>query len=293
MCLYPQDLGLFAYKNNVPRFVPCGHCVECLEARASEWALRVMDEVSLTDSSCMITLTYRDAPEGLKKAHLQQFIKDLRKRLDRIGVKIRYFGCGEYGSKGGRPHYHVIIFGWQPSDIRPFFKRKGHDVYISNFVSEVWKKGYITVEAVTYHSAKYCAKYLQKFSDVGDKQPPFVLMSLKPGIGAGAIDLSKIRSDGKIVREGKEYNVPRYYRKVIERARGDYFKELFARRLERSRKVYPDFAKLELRRQKVAKFSKKLSRKLLTSKEERAMIEAQERKELVESLRMREGSQVR
>lgn len=285
MCLFPQDLGMFAYKNNVPRFVPCGHCVECLAARAEEWALRVMDECSLHEQSCMITLTLADASDGLKKAHLQQFIKDLRKRLDRIDVKIRYFGCGEYGAKGHRPHYHVIIFGWQPSDITPFFQRKGHTVYLSKFVAEVWKRGYITVESVTYEVAKYCAKYLQKFDETEHEQPPFVLMSLKPGIGFGAIDTSKIRSDGKIVREGKEYNLPRYYRKVIERADADYFKELFARRLERSRKVYPDFGKLELRRQKIAKFSKKLSQKLLTSKEKCAIIQSRERQELIDSLK--------
>lgn len=61
--------------------------------------------------SYFITLTYseKNIPENmsLEKSHLQKFFKRLRKQLT---SKVRYFAVGEYGTKKGRPHYHVILF---------------------------------------------------------------------------------------------------------------------------------------------------------------------------------------
>ena len=52
------------------------------------------------------------------KEELQLFLKRLRIRLTRRGVdhNIRYFACSEYGSKSGRPHYHMILWNYPDAD---------------------------------------------------------------------------------------------------------------------------------------------------------------------------------
>lgn len=97
----------------VPAQVPCGQCIGCRLAHSRDWATRCMHEAHMHESSSFITLTYspEHLPENgsLVRKHFTDFLKRLRKALG--SVKIRYFGCGEYGSKLERPHYHAIIVG--------------------------------------------------------------------------------------------------------------------------------------------------------------------------------------
>lgn len=224
--------------------LPCGKCVECLQYYSNEWATRCMLEASLYDKSCMITLTYKDAPFSVSRRHIQLFIKRLRRRLEPL--KVRYFGCGEYGKKGGRPHYHLIVFGWRPDDLERFFQRDGHWVYKSHFVADVWfgekdkatgkywwsdlscKPGFISVEDVTFQSCRYTAKYLQKLQTLSLEQaPPFTCMSLKPGIGLDAFKESWLESDS-IYLGGRTYSVPRYFRRKFT---GDFTRQAEQRKL--------------------------------------------------------------
>ena len=74
--------------------------------------------------TCFLTLTYDDDNlpwvyhedndlwiPTLVKSHLQKWIASVRYHVKWNTSPIRYFAAGEYGSKGGRPHYHVILFG--------------------------------------------------------------------------------------------------------------------------------------------------------------------------------------
>lgn len=137
-------------------------------------------------SSCFITLTYSDdnLPYNLEgkpqlcKRDIQLFMKKLRKYYASLEtpIEIRYFFCGEYGSRYHRPHYHAIIFG---VDL---------DV---NFLEQLWGYGLCHVGSCTSDSIQYVAGYvLKKF--VNKKQdtitPEFTLMSRKPGIGFYAIN---------------------------------------------------------------------------------------------------------
>lgn len=76
-----------------------------------------MHESQSHDFSCFVTLTYDDEhmPYGgdLHYRHFQLFLKKLRKRL---GRPVRYFMCGEYGDRLGRPHYHAILIGVEVAD---------------------------------------------------------------------------------------------------------------------------------------------------------------------------------
>lgn len=229
----------FAFVKHECFSVPCGKCVECALQYSNEWAYRIYYEAKLHKHNCMLTLTYAQAPSdgNLSKRHAQLFIKRLRKALEPL--RIRYFLCGEYGAKFQRPHYHVIIFGWMPSDLEYFFTRDGHSVYKSKFVYDVWCKspehsgGYITVEDVTLQSAKYCAKYLQKMVDYPDSVvKPFVCMSLKPGIGLEAVGQSELQTD-KLYALGRSISLPRYYVRKAEQ-RGESTFELHLKRVFRA-----------------------------------------------------------
>ena len=92
--------------------VPCGKCMACRMTRRKEWSLRMLHELKYHNDASFVTLTYDDnhVPDcqSLVKADLQKFFKRLRKLI--APRKIRYFACGEYGRRTGRPHYHAILY---------------------------------------------------------------------------------------------------------------------------------------------------------------------------------------
>lgn len=207
--------------------VPCGKCLDCLNQKSIEWSYRIMDEVHCHAENCFITLTYENSPIELIRKDLTDFIKRLRKKLEPI--KIRYFACGEYGSKYLRPHFHLIIFGWCPHDLIKWKKDGDYWLYRSAFLESVWTLGFSSVGQVTLYSAKYCAKYLQKFKKVpAYLTQPFITMSNRPGIGFYAINSNSLVTD-KIYRDGHYVKIPRYYLKKFEESGFD-LSELKARR---------------------------------------------------------------
>lgn len=199
--------------------VPCSKCVECLIDKSSEWSYRIMNECSLYEKNCFITLTYADNPVSLNKRDLQLFLKRLRRHLEPL--KFRFFACGEYGKKGKRPHYHLIVFNWQPDDLDYFFTDKaGVGIYKSDFLSKIWNKGFISVSFVDENVAKYVAKYMQKLNEIPKGCiKPFLTMSLKPGIGADYLinNISVAFSTDKIYLNGMYHKLPRYYLKLLEK----------------------------------------------------------------------------
>lgn len=209
------------------KFFACGHCIECSVSKSNEWAHRIALELRDHRESCFLTLTYNNEnlPKNgyLNKRDYQCFLKRLRIYLERSeDVKIRYFGCGEYGGKNSRPHYHLIIFGWKPKDLRYFFTSKDGDVlYRSDTLEKLWSKGFSTIGNVTFESAKYVAKYLQKTTKYFKDFPedfirPFLTMSKNPGIGFNQISPKMLETD-KIYVNGKYVRLPRYFLDVLEK----------------------------------------------------------------------------
>lgn len=150
------------------------------------------------------------------RKHLQDWLKRLRARHD--DISIRYFACGEYGSQGKRPHYHVILFGYDFPD-KVYFRRSKCDevLYRSAELESLWPFGFSSIGDVTLTSAKYCAKYMQKLQDLPvGLLPPFTTMSLKPGIGAGAVASSMLDNPYRFI-DGQKYSLPRYYITLLER----------------------------------------------------------------------------
>lgn len=123
-CLNP----LTFYTNNhdgtsTKLMVPCRKCLGCSLDYSKEWSFRCLLEASLHRDNCFVTLTYDNSncPYEISKKDVQDFLKRLRKAV--FPLKIRYYCCGEYGSKYLRPHYHLILFGYDFPD-RYFFQKK-------------------------------------------------------------------------------------------------------------------------------------------------------------------------
>lgn len=190
----------------VPFLLPCGSCVCCQISRAREWAIRCTLELDRHARASFVTLTYseRYVPPTLSKLHLSRFSRYLRRRVG----GFRFFGCGEYGEKGGRPHYHAILFGTEDADA----------------VQESWGRGFATVTPVTperiSYTAGYCAKKLGFHRPKGEEidystgelytyQPPFLQMSRRPGIAGDAREFFRSwRSHA--IWQGRPFPVPRF-----------------------------------------------------------------------------------
>jgi len=194
--------------------VPCGHCAFCLATRKSDWSTRLEYESKKWFTKKFITLTYADAHlhwkngiSQLKKSHLQDFFKRLRKQ----GHRLRYYAVGEYGSQTYRPHYHVILFGEIPDDD----------------IRGKWPHGDVHIGFVNQASIAYCLKYIVNGRAVGmrnGRELPFALMSRRPGLGDNYVTPAMVDwhrgicfKDHKnyTVVDGQKRHLPRYYKLKI------------------------------------------------------------------------------
>lgn len=229
--------------SQAPLTVGCGRCMGCRLDKAREWGLRIAHEASLHEESSFLTLTYRDEElpynASVSLRELQLFFKRLRERI--APQKVRYYGCGEYGGVGERPHYHCILFGYGFPDKTIWRRtRTGAYTYRSALLESVWPFGHAEIGTVTRQSGAYVARYVLK--KVGGKHaeeyysrvhpvtglvhrvdPEFAVMSSKPGIGAEWFDKwhADVLPSGFCVVDGKKVPVPRYYKD-----RSEYLKSI-------------------------------------------------------------------
>lgn len=213
--------------------VRCNHCENCKAHRAQEWCLRLELESKYWPEAVFVTLTYDDlhlplhAIDGhlffsdeeikenpelevfyeptLRAEHLSAFVKRLRKRTS---LKIRYYGVGEYGTRRGRPHLHLIIFGLP---------------YITDCVKDIeesWPFGFVQVKPFFRETCGYVAGYIQK-KLYGDKKYTFALpefMRCSQHIGEQWLwDNRYMFSDDHpfINMHGYKYGLPRQFRKKL------------------------------------------------------------------------------
>lgn len=222
-----------------PVKIGCGRCIGCRLDRSLSWALRCVHEASLYEQNCFVTLTFDDesvGDGGLKVSDFQNFMKRLRKKI--APQKVRFFHCGEYGSKLGRPHHHACLFGFDFPDKILFNKSLSNPVYTSEMLAELWPYGHHTIGNVTFESAAYVARYvMKKWSKddlsveelynamkgmtveelkkmyYGEKHVEYITMSRRPGIGAEwyAKYKSDIYPGGFALLKGKKVKPPKFY----------------------------------------------------------------------------------
>lgn len=235
--------------------VPCGKCLGCRLSYSRRWAVRSYHEASLYnnfDNNSFITLTFNDDmlykrknPKSVDKLEFSQFIKRLRERIRvTYGVTgVRFFACGEYGSKRGRPHYHVILYNFDfPDKIEINYKNFPHfdhklypkvlkngticRYYYSEFLNKCWSPagsdkpyGFHILSGVNFESSAYVARYIMKKctkeeSNVIGREQEFNLVSRNPGLGfnyfnnhyKNIIDLGYID-----LGKNRVSDIPRYY----------------------------------------------------------------------------------
>lgn len=183
--------------------VPCGRCFSCRRARAREWSIRLIHELSVSPDACFVTLTYDEdsCPDFVSKSELQKFVKRLRKSLPRQSLK--YYAIGDYGDQTARPHYHLILYGLSYSDPRTAY-----------FIAKAWPFGHIDVGTCTDQSISYVTKYLLdalQRSDLPKEKKPFALMS--QGLGKRYAEMHRYQLNQQVscMRRGKKISIPRYY----------------------------------------------------------------------------------
>lgn len=254
--------------------LPCGQCIGCRLEYSRQWAIRCVHESRLYEHNCFITLTFDDEHlpfnQSLDVKVFQDFMKRFRKRVrsdkffKKYGFycrKVRFFHCGEYGEKRGRPHYHACIFNFDFPDRKYHSRRKGVKLYTSDLLGELWPFGFSSVGDVTFESAAYVARYVTKkingklkdshYRDIGiiDKETGEVLakkqeyttMSRKPGIGADFYKQrkSEIYSNDSVICREREMRPPKYYDYLYEQDDANKLDIIKQRRVDRA-KVFQD-----------------------------------------------------
>lgn len=150
------------------------------------WSHRIMLESYKHSENSFLTLTY--SPENLPTdgslipRDTQLWLKRFRKAI--YPLTFRYFLVGEYGDISQRPHYHAALFGV--------------GVQFQDLVADTWGKGHVMLGELTSASASYISGYVcKKLTNphcphtakiLAGRHPEFTRMSLKPGIGASAMD---------------------------------------------------------------------------------------------------------
>lgn len=192
-----------------------------------DWCFRLQWEQKQSYSSHFITLTYADeylpidvqTGQGtLCELDVRNFFKRLRKYNSKVQGKtigIRFYYCGEYGTEGNRPHYHIILFNAKLKTIENLHK--------------VWPIGQVDVGDVTPASIGYVTGYtINRAKDYGTLVPPYAGMSRRPGIGYNYLKSNakwhKDESHPKyeqamnrffVLDNGHKRRLPRYYKDKI------------------------------------------------------------------------------
>ena len=170
--------------------IPCGQCIGCRIRQREDWTTRIELEARNypKEEVWFITLTYDDdhvpgmivktgeimrkvqyvwkpgekRPESVQTllyTDVQKFLKRLRKAYR---GKLRYFVAGEYGEQTARPHYHMILYGWQPTDLEHLYKIQHNGYYTSKWMADLWNMGQIQIAQAVPETYRYVAGYVTK-----------------------------------------------------------------------------------------------------------------------------------
>lgn len=185
------------------------------------------------ERSSFVTLTYSDAnlpPDGsLVMSDLSNFVRSLRDGLSYYhGTRIRFYGCGEYGERSLRPHYHLCVFGFD------FPARDRSRESLSSLCDDTWGLGFTHVGTLTPDSAQYVAGYVTKkltgprALEYCHLTPESARMSRMPGVGIPWLErwLSDVYPSDSVIVKGRAVRPPRAYDRWLEKHRPLLFEQV-------------------------------------------------------------------
>lgn len=159
--------------------VPCSKCGWCLMNRRNDLAGRALVEALDAPYCCMVTLTYRNNPDGSLSDgahdfipdHLSKFVRSERKRGKLRAAGLRYLATGERGPNGSkRCHYHVFMWfkDGRPKHW-PSVQSSRDRVHLAS-----WPHGHVTISETMSrgHMAHYVAYYAYKNGPDAVEQTP-------------------------------------------------------------------------------------------------------------------------
>lgn len=284
--------GEFEY--SIP--VPCQQCYGCRIDYSRHWADRLVMESLLypKDTCFFLTLTYDEEhisknytgevfsylSEGeyrdvvaatVVKKDVQDFMKRLREYYSRVygHSGIRFFACGEYGTRTRRPHYHICVFNLPIHDLKVYSRNfRGDILFNSPKIEELWSKGYVVIGEFNWESAAYTARYVVKkfkgkesadfYFQHGNVEPEFVLSSRKPGIAGEYFDKYKVdiykydrvQLPSSENRDGST-SVPRYFDKLLERYQEEHPDDDTVKSIERIKAERRELSELKAYNQRI------------------------------------------
>lgn len=266
-CFYPMDAWRFydtksktsTYTRNYSDFLrmqknpnyvltstekgKCGQCSGCRVEYTRQWAMRCVAEMGDTIKAAFITLTfdplYLPKNGSVSLAFIKGWFKKFRERVRyHYKQEIRFYCCGEYGSKQKRPHYHAIVFKFDFPDKKLWSRKNGQLLYVSDFLKDCWYYGFHTIGQVTFDSCQYVAQYcMKKFSSkdsrkmkehYGDREPEFHHMSRVPGIGWKYFDdwWSDMYPNDKFTFKGKQLRPPAYFDYLLKKKHPELYEQV-------------------------------------------------------------------
>lgn len=216
--------------------VSCRKCSECLNARSKELAIQSTMESRSCQDSCVLILTYANEHLGdnvLNIDHVTSFRKRLRRYVDyHYGKKLKFLTVGEYGDKKGRMHWHMIVFGWKPSEaegLKTYFGGKfgNQPRKISTKLNDLWGKGYVDVDVATPGNIFYVSRYVQKKfvkgadldSGLKDEREKKEIKTSSRGLGLKYFfdNLPTLLRTQRVSLNGFSYTIPRSYRDLLRK----------------------------------------------------------------------------
>lgn len=177
-------------------------------------------------------------------------MKRLRKKLE--PKKIRFYHCGEYGDKLGRPHYHALLFNHDFPDKIYYSDNRGNPLYTSQTLDTLWERGNCWIGNVTTQSAAYVARYIMKkingsqasehYKKVSEEtgeifniQPEYTTMSRKPGIAHAWFQQYKddvFPDDFIVTPDGRKNATPTYYLGLLKEMDPDSYEQIKMDRMD-------------------------------------------------------------
>lgn len=259
---HSQDLFSRYYE---PIKLSCGKCIACRAKHSKQMAARAWFEAqqykvfekeydffgssipSYKLNCSFLTLTLSDEymayrsrvlgyePFKLCHSEFQLFMKRLRKA---VSVPIRYYMCGEYGSKTHRPHYHAIIYGYDFPDKHCSVVTPKGNYYNSELLSKLWwtfengkpfmSMGHTTIGDVTEATCSYVAQYILKKLQHSIDDGSYIRCSTNPGIGFLWLQDNErfYLEQSYVTFGGQKIGMPRYYDNKLKELYPEYYENI-------------------------------------------------------------------